>query len=144
MSDDTTGSRGATREERGILAGDSWAGVSSYVNEDGFLLTRIDFPGMIADLGKGGLLGILSLFTGLVVGSARALGNVADAIYDGIYGFYNTILTTPAAYMDAAVQAAATEIDAFGIVALPAGVAVVIVTFGGVALVWSVLGLGGD
>lgn len=58
--------------------------LSKYIDRDAWLFGKVDFLGLIADLGKGTLLAVLSIFTGIVIGIREAASNVYASAVGGM------------------------------------------------------------
>lgn len=110
-------------------------GIEEYINRDATLLGKVDFLRMIRDIGKGAFLLVGSAFVGWWTASRKAAGNLYDAFVGGARGVADALFTAPSSIMDAAVAESSSEIEVFGILALPASAAVTLATFAAIAAV---------
>lgn len=107
---------------------------SDYLHPNKPLYARVDFFGMVADLGKSTIVAFVSLFAGMVLAVRQALSNVFQAVLS-IFEDGSVALTDGINQVTrAASEAASGQLDAFGLFALPVGTTIALVTFGGILL----------
>lgn len=130
-----TGIDGLTSGGKRAVQAITPAHLSGYVNRDASLLGKVDFLGLIGDIGKGAFIAILSILVGMVLGVRHALGLVADAARDAITMVVMAPVKAIQSVQTEAVAAAGAELDVFGLFALPTATTVSLLSVGAVTFV---------
>lgn len=103
--------------------------LESYINRDATLLGKVDFAGMVSDIGKGFLVAIMSLLAGGVLAARQGWASLYEASRDSVVGIINAVLTGLVPFMETALDSAAAEIRGLGFLGLPASVTVALAGF---------------
>lgn len=105
--------------------GGSRSSLSDYINPDSAsLLGRVDFVGMVRDWIRSIVFLISLSWASFVLGAGRAFNSVIEAVMNAYLGLYTELLSGPTGAQEAAAEAAAAELEVFGLFALPVGTAV--------------------
>lgn len=110
--------------------------VSSYVDEDAdALLDRVDYAGLVGDIGKSSILALFAALTGYVVSIQRNFSRIIDAVDSFIDSVFYALFTNPSEIQAIATGIAANDLEQFDLFALPVGVAVGLATMLAIVLV---------
>lgn len=95
----------------------------------------VDFVALVRRIGRGTALAIVTALVGMIVAAQRALEEIAEAIRISAESVVGELIRIPASSLP--VAETVSEIEGFGIVALPAAVTVVLSMFLVIAIfVW--------
>lgn len=109
----------------GSSSSGSRVGLSEYIDPNASsLLGRVDFVGMVRDWIRTIVFLVSLSWASFVIGAGRAFTSILDAIKGAYFAVYSELLTGPARAQSAAAEAAGSELEVFGILALPVGTAV--------------------
>lgn len=108
------------------------------------LLDKVDFVGAVQALGRGAWLAIVSVFAAVLLAARDAVNTVLEVAMDQVTAVYLALFGTPATLQSRAVEVTASELDVFGLFALPVSAVVALVTLGGILVVLVVFGGFGD
>lgn len=122
-----------------IRPDDSGGFFSRYINPNSdTLIGRFDFFGMIGDGMKAVLVLLATTLAGAALATQRAIGQVFWTGFNGFREAVNTVLSAPQITAETAFQTATSEIQVFGIAALPVGVVVAVAAVASVSIIFYV------
>lgn len=118
--------------------------LADYIDRDSdSIFGKVDFLGLIGDIGKAEFVALLSFFSGIAIAAQESIRKVGDSIRETAFESVDALLSIPLSIQESAVATAAKDVVEFEIFALPAGTVVTLSVFVVLAVIVFIF-VGGD